>query len=280
MMAEELKQDMARKKLTERDLLQSYWLWNCMTQATYSYERLQAPGFLSAMAPAINRLYADDEAERKAAIQRHMEFFNTEPWLTGPLVVGITLSMEEEKANGLPIQSEDISGVKTGLMGPMAGIGDTLRQGTLIPIIGSIAITIGLTGNFMAPIFYMIVTLAINYGISYNLFKRAYQTGKEGISEIFQSGQLEKFMTFATLVGAITIGGLAATTVKVASSAVIHLGDNQLAIQKILDNIVVNLLPLGIVFFTLYLLNKKISSSKILLILIAVGIVGVLIGIF
>ena len=268
-----------RKALTNSDLNKSFWLWCCMTQATYSFERLQAPGFLSAMAPAIKRLYGDDKKERIEAIRRHMEFFNTEPWLTGPLVVGITLSMEEEKANGLPIKSEDISGVKTGLMGPMAGIGDTLRQGTLIPIIGSIAITLGLAGNFIAPIFYMVLTLALNYGISYNLFRRAYLKGKEGINEFFQSGQLEKFMTFATLVGAVTIGGLAATTVKVSSSTVISLGQNKLVIQKILDNIILNILPLAAVFFTLYLLNKKISSSKILVILILVGIAGVLLRI-
>lgn len=272
--------DTEKKALTKSDLNKSFWLWCCMTQATYSFERLQAPGFLSAMAPAIKRLYANDEKEKIEAMKRHMEFFNTEPWLTGPLVVGIALSMEEEKANGLPLGNEDINGVKTGLMGPMAGIGDTLRQGTLIPIIGSIAITLGLTGNFIAPLFYMVLTLAINYGISYNLFKRAYQKGKEGIGEIFQSGQLEKFMTFATLVGAVTVGGLAATTVKVGSSAVITLGANKLVVQKLLDNIILNILPLAAVFFTLYLLNRKISSSKILLILILVGIAGVVIGIF
>jgi len=276
-MSEELENE---KSLTNSDLNKSFWLWCCMAQATYSFERLQAPGFVAAMIPAIERLYPDDEEARKAALKRHMEFFNTEPWLTGPGVVGITLSMEEERANGLPIEDEDINGVKTGLMGPMAGIGDTLRQGTLIPIIGSIAITLGLAGNFIAPIFYMVLTLALNHGVSYVFFKKAYQKGKEGISEIFQSGQLEKFMTFATLVGATTIGGLAATTVKAQTSAVLLLGDNKLVIQKLLDNILVNLIPLLIIFFTVWLFRKKMSASKILVVLIALGVLGVLFGIF
>ncbi len=278
-MDKSIDKNIKERRLTNSDLNKSFWLWNCMSQATYSFERLQAPGFVAAMIPAIKKLYPDDKDAQKAALKRHMEFFNTEPWLTGPGVVGLTLSMEEEKANGLPIEDEDINGVKTGLMGPMAGIGDTLRQGTLIPIIGSIAITLGLAGNFLAPIFYMILTLGLNHGLAYLFFKKAYNTGKEGISEIFQSGQLEKFMTFATLVGATTIGGLAATTVKVKSSAVLVLGENELVIQKILDNILLNLLPLAAVFFTVWLFRKKISASKILVILILVSIIGVICGI-
>lgn len=267
-----------RKSLTKQDLFKSYMLWISMTQATYSYERLQAPGFVSAMMPAIERLYGDDPEARKEMTKRHMEFFNTEPWLTGPGVVGITLSMEEERANGLPITGEDISGIKTSLMGPMAGIGDTLRQGTLIPIIGSIAITLGLSGNFIGPVFYMAATLGINYVLSYIFFKFAYNKGKEGIQDVFASGQLEKFMTLATTIGAIAIGGLAATTVKVSSTLVFNLGKNSLSVQSLLDKILKNILPLGAIYLAYYLLQKKkMSSSKVLLILIAVAVVGVLI---
>lgn len=267
-----------KKSLTKQDLFKSYMLWISMTQATYSYERLQAPGFVSAMMPAIERLYGDDPEAKKEMCRRHMEFFNTEPWLTGPGVVGITLSMEEERANGVPITGEDISGVKTSLMGPMAGIGDTLRQGTLIPIIGSIAITLGLSGNFIGPIFYMVATLGINYALSYMLFKFAYNKGKEGIQDIFASGQLEKFMTLATTVGAIAIGGLAATTVNVSSKLVITLGKNTLSIQALLDKILKGILPLGAIYLAYYLLQKKkLSSTKVLLVLIAISIVGVLI---
>lgn len=267
-----------QKTVSAKDLRRIYWTWCSMCQAIYSFERLQAPGFFSAMTTAIDRFYSDDDEERQAAIKRHMEFFNCEAWLIGPLIVGITLSMEEEKANGLPISGEDISGVKTGLMGPLAGVGDTLRQGTLIPIIGSISIALSVTGNFLGPILYMAATLAINHGISYGLFKSAYKKGKEGINDIFHSGRLEKLMTLATTVGAITIGGLAANTVKLSSSAEIGLGENSLVVQELLDQVALNILPLGIVFFTLYLLNKKISATVVLLILIALSVVAVLIG--
>lgn len=279
-MEETLTKNDVTKTLTKADLNRTYWTWCSMCQAIYSFERLQAPGFLSAMSGPIQKFYGDNEEEKREAIKRHMEFFNCEAWLIGPIIVGITLSMEEERANGLPISNEDISGVKTGLMGPLAGIGDTLRQGTLIPIIGSIAIAMGVTGNFLGPIFYMAATLGINHGISYGLFRGAYKKGKEGINDIFASGKLEKLMTAATAVGAITIGGLAANTVKLTTALKFTFGENDLVIQEILDKIVLNILPLGLIFLTLYLLNKKVSSSKVLIILILIAVVGVLIGLF
>lgn len=165
-------------------------------------------------------------------------------------------------------------------MGPLAGIGDTLRQGTLIPIIGSIAISIGQEGNLLGPIFYFFVTLALNFGISYTLYRKAYDKGRDFVGEFFSGGKMEKIMTMVTAMGSITIGALAATTVKLTSTAEIALGDNKLAVQTdILDKVVNNLLPFGMVMLTFYLMNKKVSVNKVLLILFAIGIIGGLLGI-
>lgn len=267
-------------ELTKSDLAKSFWLWNSLAQSTYSFERMMAPGFASSMIPVMKRLYPKELDKQIEMAKRHMEFYNTEVWMVGGLVVGLVASMEESKANGLPLEGSDISSVKTSLMGPLAGIGDTLRQGTLIPIIGSIAISLGMSGNLIAPVLYMVLTLVINYSIGWILFKLGYNKGKEGIAELFASGLLEKYMTLATTVGAITVGGLAATTVKASSSLTFTLGENQLVVQELLDKILVNLLPFGIIMFTYWLLQKKkVSSTKILLILIVVAVVGVLIGV-
>lgn len=266
-------------QITKGDLRKSFWLWNSMAQAMYSFERMQASGFVSAMIPIMKRLYPNNKTARDEMAIRHMEFFNTEIWMIGGVIVGITISMEEERAKGVPIHGEDISAVKTSLMGPLAGIGDTLRQGTLIPIIGSIAISFGLVGNFLGPILYMILTLCINYSINWFLFSMGYKKGKEGIAELFASGKLEKMMTLATTVGAIAIGGLAATTVKVVSSLEFHLGSNKLVMQSLLDKILLNIVPFTIVMFAFWLITKKkLSATKVLLILIVLSILFVLIG--
>lgn len=155
-----MSEQVTERKLTIKDLNTSYFMFEVFAQACCSYERLQAPGFFSGMKNVIAKLYTDPE-ERAEACQRHMEFYNSEFALVGPVILGLTIAMEEEKACGAEIDGLAISAVKTSLMGPLAGIGDTLRQGTLIPIIGSIAISIGQEGNLLGPIFYFFVTLAL-----------------------------------------------------------------------------------------------------------------------
>ena len=131
-----MSEQVTERKLTIKDLNTSYFMFEVFAQACCSYERLQAPGFFSGMKNVIAKLYTDPE-ERAEACQRHMEFYNSEFALVGPVILGLTIAMEEEKACGAEIDGLAISAVKTSLMGPLAGIGDTLRQGTLIPIIGS-----------------------------------------------------------------------------------------------------------------------------------------------
>ena len=244
------------KKLTKTDLNKCFLLWHLLGEATLSYERLQAPGVLGCLGPVLKRLYGDDKEE-------------------------FVCSLEEERANGLPIEGEDISAIKTGLMGPLAGVFDALRQGTAIPIVASIAIGMGMDGNFFGPIFYMIVTVLYVMVPCYWMFQTSYKKGKEAVNGLFASGKLERFMTLATAVGAITLGGLAATTVTVTSSTVLHLGSSDMVLQEtIFDAIFKGLLPVGFVFLSYFLLQKKLSTSKIILILIAIAIVGVLIGFF
>lgn len=265
--------------LTKKDLNKAYWTFEVFAQACCSYERLQAPGFFSGMKNIIAKLYPKKE-DRIEACKRHMEFYNSEFALVGPVILGITIAMEEQKANGADIQGEAISGIKTSLMGPLAGIGDTLRQGTLIPIIGSIAISIGTSGNLLAPVLYMVATLGINWGISYNLFHKAYEKGSELVGEFFQSGRMEKIMTMITTLGAIVIGALAATTVKLSTVLELNLGESPLNLQTdIFDTIALNILPFGACMLVYYLLRKKISVNKIIIFIFIFAIVFGLLGI-
>nr|WP_072514058.1 PTS system mannose/fructose/sorbose family transporter subunit IID [Ndongobacter massiliensis] len=259
--------------LTDADLRRSYWAFEVWAQACCSYERLQAPGFFMGMRNVIHKFYKDQKEERIEACQRHMEFYNSEFALVGPVILGLTISLEEQKKAGQEIDGSMISAIKTSLMGPLAGIGDTLRQGTLIPIIGSIAISLGVEGNLFAPIFYMVATLGLNFGISYFLFKKSYFAGREFVSEFFRGNKMERIMTGVTAMGAITIGALASGTVKAATPLSIQLGENVLEIQQLIDKILPNLLPLIVVFLTLHLLNKKMSVNKVLGLMIVASIV-------
>lgn len=274
---------MAEKKvsLTKKDLNKAYWQFERYAQACCSYERLQAPGFFCGMRNVIEKLYADDEEGKVEACKRHMEFYNSEFALVGPVILGIAVAMEEEKANGAEIDGQAISAVKTSLMGPLAGIGDTLRQGTLVPIIGSIAISLGQSGNLIAPFFYMIVTLALNWGISYTLYHRVYQQGNSFIANFFTGNRMEKIMTMITSMGAVTIGALAASTVKLSTPLQLTFGEKALSLQtNIFDAVILNLLPFAAVMLIYWLIaKKKVNINKVIVGIFAVCIIGGLIGI-
>lgn len=267
--------------LTKKDLNRAYWQFEIFAQACCSYERLQAPGFFSGMRNIIDKLYKDRPEEKAEACQRHMEFYNSEFALVGPVILGTAITMEEEKANGAEVDGQAISAIKTSLMGPLAGIGDTLRQGTLIPIIGSIAISLGQQGNLFAPIFYMLVTLALNWGISHTLFHKVYSQGTSFVAEFFTGNRMEKIMTIITTMGAITIGALAANTVKLTTPLELELGEKVLNVQTdILDSIIQNLLPFGAIALVYWLIaKKKVSINKVIIGIFVVCIVGGLIGI-
>ena len=111
-----------KKRLSKKDIIKSYLIWTFFSHSTYNYERMQASGVLHTLAPSLEKLYGKETQELKDACKRHMEFFNTEPNVGG-CILGITLALEEQKANGEDVDEEMISSIKTGLMGPLAGIG-------------------------------------------------------------------------------------------------------------------------------------------------------------
>lgn len=269
-----------KKTLTKQDIIRSYVIWTFFSHSTYNYERMQAPGVVHALAPSLEKLYGKGTPELIEACKRHMEFFNTEPNLGG-CILGMTLAMEEQKANGEDIDPEMISSVKTGLMGPLAGVGDTIWQGTLSPIALGIILGMAQSGNFFGPILYLIIIGVVLFGLGYWSYMKGYYSGREGITKIISSGLLNKVTEKATVVGATVLGGLAASYVTVSSGMVLQLSSGELAIQTdILDTIFKGILPLGVTLLTVALLKKKVNVNVILLILIGIGVVGTLVGFF
>ena len=114
---------MTEKKvsLTKQDRLK-VMLRSQFLQGSWNYERMQNGGWAFSLIPALKKLYPNPE-DSKAALKRHLEFFNTHPYIASP-ILGVTLALEEDRANGAPIDDATIQGVKVGMMGPLAGIGD------------------------------------------------------------------------------------------------------------------------------------------------------------
>lgn len=260
--------------LSKKDVVKSFWRWTFFSHANYNYERLEATGLVHAFKPIINKLYKDDPEEFKACLLRHMQFFNTEPHIGG-CIPGMVIAMEEERANGANIPDEAINGVKIGLMGPFAGIGDTLWQGTLTPILLAFGISLGSQGNLLGPIIYTILMMSIMLSVAYWCWMKGYYLGKEGISNILGNNLMAQIITGASVMGAIVLGALSAQFVSVSSPLIIAIGEMQLGLQAdVFDKLFLGILPLSVTLITLYLLkNRKMKATTVMLILVIAGVV-------
>ena len=166
-------------KVTKSELNRMWWIWIFFNLSSFSMERMQSMAFVYMMSPILRKYYGNDPEGMKDALKRHMVFFNTEPQ-TGVIANGVATALEEQKANGSPIEDDAINAVKAGIMGPMAGIGDAMIPGTLIPILLGIGIGLsGTDGSPIGPIFYAVSYLIIILLLSYWLFTFGYRYGME-----------------------------------------------------------------------------------------------------
>ena len=145
--------EQTKKSLTKGDIRSTYWR-STFLLGSFNFERMQAMGFCVSMIPAIKRLYSKKE-DQAAALKRHLEFFNTQPWVASS-IIGVTAAMEQERANGNDIDDSAISGVKVGLMGPLAGVGDPIFWGTLRPVLAALGAGLALTGSLLGPLLFFI----------------------------------------------------------------------------------------------------------------------------
>jgi PTS system mannose-specific IID component len=230
------------------------------------------------MAPILNKLYTKKE-DIAAGLKRQMAFFNTEPSF-GCLIHGVNIAMEEQKANGAPIGDEEINSLKTGLMGPMAGLGDSIIQGVITPILLAIGIGLAQKGSLVGPaLFFVLETIAI-VSISFAGWMQGYSRGREGITDLLKSGVLRKVLEYAGILGCGVLGALAAQFVSLSTPISMVSGTTTLKLQDMLDKVLPGLLPLALTLVVFYFVRKGKNANAILVALILAGVVGALLKIF
>ncbi|MCR2044255.1 PTS system mannose/fructose/sorbose family transporter subunit IID [Anaerosalibacter massiliensis] len=279
-MTSEMKSDREKNvSLSKKDIVKSYIRWFIFAQSNYNYERLQATAFAHSMLPVLKKLYTTKDS-LKDAVQRHLSFFNTEP-ICGSVIHGITIAMEEEKANGADINDTGINAIKTGLMGPLAGIGDTLTQGIITPIL--LAICIGITNNknIAGPILFLVAQYAIMFGISYTLWTNGYKYGKKAVEEILEGGAVNKVIEGASILGTLVMGGLVGRFVNIETPIKFTSGDFVFSLQTdLLDKLMPGLIPLLLTLLVLKALKKGVTPVKLMGILIVVAAITGILGVF
>ncbi|MDE5818565.1 MAG: PTS system mannose/fructose/sorbose family transporter subunit IID [Lachnospiraceae bacterium] len=269
------------KKLSKKALLKSFHNWYYGHLTCFSQEHMQTFGYLCAMLPLVEELYQDED-EKANAMNTYTAFFNTEPQL-GTVIVGMTAGLEEARANGADdVDDETINSLRAGLMGPVAGIGDSLVVGTVIPILLGIALGMSTGGSPLGAIFYIIVwNLFAYFGMRFLYFK-GYRLGGKAVDFLI-GAQGEALRESVSTLGGIVIGAVAATWVSVKTSLQLfnEEGEAYLTLQDKLDEVFPGLLTAVVIVVCWFLMaKKKMSPIKVMLLLVVVALVGVLVGFF
>lgn len=266
-------------RLTKADRAR-HWLIGLGAEIGYNYERMQASGNLLAMVPIIRRLYKTPE-EVSAAMKRYLVFFNTEPSFIGTVIPGICASLEGQKANGADVSDEMITGLRTGLMGPLAGVGDSLAGGIIYPIGISIGCSLALTNqSFAGPAFFFTLFAGIMLLLGGYLYNMGYNRGGNSIMSILgESSQSIVRLTDAfSVLGLLVIGGMGATRVIANTPVVINIGQTSIILQDVFNGLVPNFLSFGLIMGVWLLLKRRISASWVVLILAVLGFVAYFLG--
>ena len=298
--------------LTKQDRKKVWWRHQFL-QGSWNYERMQNGGWCYSIIPAIKKLYSNKE-DQIAALKRHMEFYNTHPYVSSP-VMGVTLALEEEKANGENVDDTAIQGVKVGMMGPLAGVGDPVFWFTMRPILGALGASLALSGNILGPILFFVLWNVIRLAFMWYTQEFGYNVGTK-IAKDMSGGLLGKITQGASILGMFIIGSLVQRWVSISFTPVVSsvaqsegayidwsqikgnadgiksaleqysslgaTGLNQIKVttlQQNLDSLIPGLAALLLTLLCCKLLKKKVSPITIIIALFVVGIVGRVIGI-
>ncbi|UDM31887.1 PTS system mannose/fructose/sorbose family transporter subunit IID [Lentilactobacillus laojiaonis] len=282
-MAENVQQNNDNKlKLTRHDMVSIFWR-SGFEQASWNYERMQNLGFAYIMSPAIKRLYPEKD-DRISAMKRHMEFFNTTPYMQSA-ITGVVLAMEEQRANGADIDDSAINGVKVGMMGPLAGVGDPIWWGTARPVIGAFSAGLAMSGSgLLGPIIFFLTWNILRLSFRWYTQMLGYKQGTN-ITQSLGGGLLQKLTEGASILGMFIMGVLVPRWTKMYFPIVIsrvHTGGKTTVttLQDIFDQLLPGLMPLVLTFICIWLLRKKVNAIWIIFGLFIVGILGYWAGIF
>ena len=290
---------------------QKVWWRSTFLQGSWNYERMQNLGWAYSLIPAIKKLYTTKE-DQAAALERHLEFFNTHPYVAAP-IMGVTLALEEERANGIEIDDAAIQGVKIGMMGPLAGIGDPVFWFTVRPILGALGASLAASGNLVGPLLFFFGWNAIRMAFLWYTQEFGYKAGSE-ITKDMSGGILKDITKGASILGMFILAVLVQRWVSInftvnlpgkqlAEGAYINFPEGPvsgaelkgilgqalggLSLDKIqpqtlqgqLNSLIPGLMGLLLTFLCMWLLKKKVSPISIILALFAVGIAARFFGI-
>ena len=296
------------KVLLSKEARKKVWWRHQFLQGSWNYERMQNGGWAYSIIPAIKELYTEKE-DQVEALKRHLEFYNTHPYVSSP-VMGVTLAMEEERAAGTHIDDAAIQGVKVGMMGPLAGVGDPVFWFTLRPILGALGASFALSGSIIGPLLFFVLWNVIRMVFEWKTQEMGYKAGNQ-ITKDLSGGLLGRITLMASILGMFIIGALVQRWVSInfavnvaeitqqpgsyidwatlpAGAEGIQQALKQFAdigptaldpvkvttLQQNLDSLIPGLVPLLLTLGICKLLKKNVSPIAIIIALFIIGIIA------
>lgn len=246
-------------------------------QSAFSFDRMQALGFAWGLMPVLARVYKTKE-DLSAALRRNMVFFNTNPWVVGP-VMAMTATLEARRASGEDIDVESIQGLKVGLMGPLAGIGDSLFVGMLRAILSGVSASLALAGNPLAPFVFFFGNNIVHVWVRWESLMYTFRKGTAFVAEL-GSARMKRIMEGATVMGLMALGSLVGTWLTIRTPLAYTIQEKTIALQDILNQILPRMLPLLATLAIFYLVRKNLNTMWLLIISAAfffiMGALGIL----
>lgn len=263
------------KKIIRKSFIQGIGLMMSTNNVT-----AQSKAFACTMLPGLNAWYKNDPEKKKEIFSRHAgEYFNTQVIMMG-LISGISLAMEKQQAETGEDISETITSVKSALMGPTAGIGDSLFGNCFRIVIASVAIGLAANGNILGPMFFVLIYGGGTMCLKYLATVAGYKQGVGFVNEAFKQGIIPIITKSATILGALMVGALVATNCQINIALAPSISGVSLSIQEILDQIAPGILSILLFFWTFRSIQKGWSPTKLIFLLMGVCIILAFFGVF
>lgn len=259
--------------LSKMDIEFATLRWWILSHMAYNYQRMQAGGFASMMGPLLKKLYPANPEEVIAGLKRHMMFFNTEPrW--GSVIHGIVIALEEQKAKGKDIDETSIVDIKSSLMGPLAGIGDTISGGLYKPCLLGICLGWAATGSILGPLVFAICMVGYDLLVTHLAIRKGYELGTSAVTAILEGGMFKRLTTFFSIMGLFVLGIMVCKFITIDFTWVPVLGGKEIVVKELVDKIVPKTLPLIITLVSWQALMRGVKVIYVLIALFVFALVG------
>lgn len=277
------KQDYLGGKLS---FLQLVYLWfrsTTMIQGSFNYAYFQGTGYAHTVFPFFKKIYAGNKEKFKEAIIGNIEFFNTGPYFGLQAITSLHVLMLQTGSS-----EEQAKKIKFALMGPLAGINDSLFNFGSQPIIAGIAASLSSDGSWNGFWMWFLVYNIVQAVAGITLQVVTYRSGQKFMSNIATT--MGSVVKISSMIGITVIAALALhyTGISLALSTTSTIVTNNeistktTAFQNDVLNKITPYLLQVILVGTIYTCMTKYSWSiyKALVFILLLGITGYVFGIF